>query len=330
MAATIKDVAREAGVSYATVSRALSGARGVSRETAKRVAAAAEKLNYSPNKAARMLVNRHSGMIGLILPDISNPFFAQLALGVTQSAQERGYQTLIFNSGWDKGAQLEQLRLMKESCVDGVLLKPCSDTEEDLCGFDGYELPLVLLNARGKNTVSVDVDHKQGGYTLTEHLIACGFKRIAFVGGTDTSLSSKLRFEGYLQALRNNGLEAEDGLKLIGGGFSEVCGWEGTKKLMSLPCPPDAVFCCTDMVALGALQFAAENNISVPKDLGICGFDGLSFGELYGIRLTTVDQDGARMSRLATGLLTDIIENGKPKAEHITLAPKLVVRSTTG
>lgn len=187
MSVTIKDIAREAGVSYASVSRALSGSRGVSVKTAQRILAVAKKLNYLPNGIARNLVNQRSKTLGLILPDISNPFFSDIALAVIHTAERAGYQTILSNTDWEPRAQERQLQLMREQRVDGIILKPVQDTV-DGAAYENLGLPAVLLHYSGSKVVScVDTDHDYGGYLMTRHLLDCGCRRIAFLGGLPTS-----------------------------------------------------------------------------------------------------------------------------------------------
>lgn len=158
MSVTIKDIAREAGVSYASVSRALSGSRGVSVKTAQRILAVAKKLNYLPNGIARNLVNQRSKTLGLILPDISNPFFSDIALAVIHTAERAGYQTILSNTDWEPRAQERQLQLMREQRVDGIILKPVQDTV-DGAAYENLGLPAVLLHYSGSKVVScVDTD----------------------------------------------------------------------------------------------------------------------------------------------------------------------------
>lgn len=174
MSVTIKDIAREAGVSYASVSRALSGSRGVSVKTAQRILAVAKKLNYLPNGIARNLVNQRSKTLGLILPDISNPFFSDIALAVIHTAERAGYQTILSNTDWEPRAQERQLQLMREQRVDGIILKPVQDTV-DGAAYENLGLPAVLLHYSGSKVVScVDTDHDYGGYLMTRHLLIAG------------------------------------------------------------------------------------------------------------------------------------------------------------
>lgn len=212
MSVTIKDIAREAGVSYASVSRALSGSRGVSVKTAQRILAVAKKLNYLPNGIARNLVNQRSKTLGLILPDISNPFFSDIALAVIHTAERAGYQTILSNTDWEPRAQERQLQLMREQRVDGIILKPVQDTV-DGAAYENLGLPAVLLHYSGSKVVScVDTDHDYGGYLMTRHLLDCGCRRIAFLGGLPDSRSNLQRLEGYTRALLEDGLAPDDRL----------------------------------------------------------------------------------------------------------------------
>lgn len=224
MSVTIKDIAREAGVSYASVSRALSGSRGVSVKTAQRILAVAKKLNYLPNGIARNLVNQRSKTLGLILPDISNPFFSDIALAVIHTAERAGYQTILSNTDWEPRAQERQLQLMREQRVDGIILKPVQDTV-DGAAYENLGLPAVLLHYSGSKVVScVDTDHDYGGYLMTRHLLDCGCRRIAFLGGLPDSRSNLQRLFcgndvialGALQYAQETGIRVPQELCIAG------------------------------------------------------------------------------------------------------------------
>lgn len=330
MSVTIKDIAREAGVSYASVSRALSGNRGVSMETSKRILEVAKRLNYSPNGIARHLVNQRSKTLGLILPDISNPFFADIALAVIHTAEKAGYQTILSNTDWEPRTQERQLLLMREQRVDGVILKPVQDAGDDIA-YENLGLPAVLLHYSGSKVVScVDTDHEYGGYLMTRHLLGCGCRRIAFLGGLPDSRSNLQRLEGYARALRENGL-TPDAQLVRHGPFTSENGYALAKEFLQGHTPPDALFCGNDVIALGALQYAQEAGIQVPQSLCIAGFDGISYASLAQIRLTTIRQDRQRMGETATNLLLDAIEgNAAPTVQKILLTPTLLAQATTG
>lgn len=331
MSVTIKDIAREAGVSYASVSRALSGSSGVSFQTAQRILEVAKRLNYSPNGIARNLVNQRSKTIGLILPDISNPFFADIALAVIHTAEQAGYQTILSNTDWETRTQERQLQLMREQRVDGVILKPAQDAGEDIA-YENLGLPAVLLHYSGSRVVScVDTDHEYGGYLITRHLLDCGCRRIAFLGGLPDSRSNLQRLEGYSRALHEAGLLPDSRL-ICHGPFTSENGYESAKNFMTKRThPPDAFFCGNDVIALGALQYAQEAGIPVPEELCIAGFDGISYASLAQIRLTTIRQDRQRMGETATHLLLDAVNNrAKAPVQKILLTPTLLAQATTG
>lgn len=330
MSVTIKDIAREAGVSYASVSRALSGSRGVSLKTAQRILEVAKRLNYSPNGIARNLVNQRSKTIGLILPDISNPFFADIALAVIHTAEKAGYQTILSNTDWEPRAQERQLQLMREQRVDGVILKPAQDAGNDI-GYESLGLPAVLLHSSGSKVVScVDTDHEYGGYLITRHLLGCGCRRIAFLGGLPDSRSNLQRLEGYTRALREEGLTPDASL-VRHGPFTSESGYVLAEEALKLEAPPDALFCGNDVIALGALQYAQEAGVQVPRELCIAGFDGISYASLAQIRLTTIRQDRQRMGETATHLLLDAIEaKATPTVQNVLLTPTLLAQATTG
>lgn len=217
--------------------------------------------------------------------------------------------------------------------MDGIILKPVQDTV-DGAAYENLGLPAVLLHYSGSKVVScVDTDHDYGGYLMTRHLLDCGCRRIAFLGGLPDSRSNLQRLEGYTRALLEDGLAPDDRL-VRHGPFTSESGYALAKELLThseAGGPPDALFCGNDVIALGALQYAQETGIRVPQELCIAGFDGISYASLAQIRLTTIRQDRQRMGETATHLLLDEIEsNSEPAVQKVLLTPTLLAQATTG
>lgn len=217
--------------------------------------------------------------------------------------------------------------------MDGIILKPVQDTV-DGAAYENLGLPAVLLHYSGSKVVScVDTDHDYGGYLMTRHLLDCGCRRIAFLGGLPDSRSNLQRLEGYTRALLEDGLAPDDRL-VRHGPFTSESGYALAKELLThseAGEPPDALFCGNDVIALGALQYAQETGIRVPQELCIAGFDGISYASLAQIRLTTIRQDRQRMGETATHLLLDEIEsNSEPAVQKVLLTPTLLAQATTG
>ena len=271
MSVTIKDIAREAGVSYASVSRALSGSRGVSVKTAQRILAVAKKLNYLPNGIARNLVNQRSKTLGLILPDISNPFFSDIALAVIHTAERAGYQTILSNTDWEPRAQERQLQLMREQRVDGIILKPVQDTV-DGAAYENLGLPAVLLHYSGSKVVScVDTDHDYGGYLMTRHLLEMGHRRIGLMFENVSQQFMNSFCQGWELALKEEAAPREASL-LLNAPNSMAGGYAKTMELLDAGEMPEAVFCASDEQAFGVLKAAHEKGVRVPTRSVSCFF----------------------------------------------------------
>lgn len=325
---TIKDIAEKAGVSYATVSRALNNRSDVSGETRKLILDLAAEMGYQPNAIARSLVKRKSMNIALIVPDVSNPFFADITMAVNSAAEKAGYTTMVCNSGWDPQKEQEKLRIMVEQRVDGIILKPIGFFKPET--LEAYNVPIVVFWHAGDDDLSyVEVDHEAGSRLAVKHLVERGYRRIAYIGGQETSPSNQIRLLAYQQTLQENGLVADP--KLISfGGFNLESGYERIGKMMGLKNPPDAVFCSNDIIALGVLQYARDHNIHVPKDFGIIGFDDINYASLPQINLSSVSQPRDKLGEQALlALLREIESFPERNRQRILIEPELKVRSTT-
>lgn len=325
---TIKDIAEKAGVSYATVSRALNNRSDVSSDTRKLIMDLAVEMGYQPNAIARSLVKRKSMNIALIVPDVSNPFFADITMAVNSAAEKAGYTTMVCNTGWDPQKEQEKLRIMVEQRVDGIILKPTGFFKP--ATLEAYNVPIVVFWHAGDDDLSyIEVDHEAGSRMAVRHLVERGYKRIAYIGGQETSPSNQIRLLAYQQTLQENGLIADS--KLISyGGFRLESGYERIAKMMQLPIPPDAVFCSNDIIALGVLQYARDNKIRVPEDFGIIGFDDINYASLPQINLSSVSQPRDKLGEQALQALIREMESFPERTrQRILIEPELKIRSTT-
>ncbi|MDD2533667.1 MAG: LacI family DNA-binding transcriptional regulator [Eubacteriales bacterium] len=325
---TIKDIADRAGVSYATVSRALNNRSDVSSNTRKLIMDLAVEMGYQPNAIARSLVKRKSMNIALVVPDVSNPFFADITMAVNSAAEKAGYTTMVCNTGWDPQKEQEKLRIMVEQRVDGIILKPTGFFKPEI--LEAYNVPIIVLWHAGEDDLSyIEVDHEAGSRMAVKHLVDRGYKRIAYIGGQETSPANQIRLLAYQQTLQENGLKADP--KLISfGGFSLESGYERFGQMTKLQQPPDAVFCSNDIIALGVLQYAREHEIPVPAKLGIIGFDDINYASLPQINLSTVSQPRDKLGEQALNALIHEMESFPERTrQRILVAPELKVRSTT-
>lgn len=324
---TIKDVAALAGVSFATVSRALDDRPEISAETKERVRAACAQLNYVPNAAAKGLAGQSTHTLGLIVTDISNPYFARLATAIEKTAAAHGYRVLLSNSLRDCELEIQAVENFLARRVDGMLISSMSPEaqarDQELLG----DLPCVYLGANhGEDCSSVSSDNEAGAYAATRYLLDLGHRDILYLGGRSTSLSRAQRVRGFYRAMREAGLEGRD--IALPPEMSSVHQWsaEEARKMLGSPLP-DAVFAFSDTVALKLMGAAALLGIHIPGDLSLIGYDDNDFSALPRVHLTTVSQNNYGQGVLATERLLERI-GGSAEATADVLSPKLIIRST--
>jgi len=329
MQVTIKDIAKKTGVSYATVSRALNGRSGVKEDTRVLVLEEARKMGYQPNAIARGLVLRYTHTLALVIPDITNPFFPEIARGVEDAASLLGYSVFLCNTNWDEEKERLYIKTLQEKRVDGIILHPAYNVGEDR--FSDFNIPMVLLNKIPGvvDYSSIEVDNVRGGYLAAKHLIEAGYRKIAFIGGSESSPSNKEREEGYKLALSKYKIEIDDSL-ILKGGFKSKDGYDNMQRLINSGNIPDAVFGGNDIIALGVLHCVQENGLRVPEDIGIIGFDDIPYASLPQIQLTTIEQPKYQMGKYAIELLMKTLEDKTDREiKRIILEPKLKIRKTT-
>lgn len=330
---TIKDIAEKLGVSYATVSRALNNRPEVKEETRQKVLDAAGEMGYRPNRIARSLVTRRSQCLGLIVPDIMNPFFAELARGVDEAAAKQGYSVYLCNTNWNEKKELTYLNLLDGRQTDGIILASARDEGTNVKKFIERELPLVVVNSLFKefDCHQVMIDNIRGGYLATAHLIKLGHRSIGFIGGLKHVKATVDRLEGLRLALKEEGLKIDEQL-ISFGAYTWESGFSRTKALLDQGKRPSAIFAANDIVALGAIQAADERGLKIPEDLAIVGFDDIAFSAYPKVRLSTVSQEKKQLGRCAVEIILKQLKGkpGLPKKERIVLQPSLVIRRTCG
>lgn len=329
MAPTIKDIAKELGISYSSVSRALNGKKGVSEETRKEIEKKAFEMGYQPNDLARGLVNKVSKTIGVIIPDITNPFFSEIVKGIIEESKKENYDIFLCVSNWDAAREESYLQALRKKQVDGIIIKPARD--QDINIFKDIKLPLVVLESWNhlENAYAISMNNKRGGYIATKHLTSCGYRNIGFLAGKEESLSSKERKIGWMSALQEEGIDYNE-TNCIYTDFSIEGGYDATRKLLDLNDSIDGIFAANDVIALGALQYLSEKNIEVPKEIGVIGFDNISYSKLPQIMLTTVNQPVYEMGTIAFETIVEILKGMDDiEKRSIVLEPKLIIRKTT-
>ncbi len=332
MAVTIREVAQAAGVSVATVSRVVSGSsHHVRPDTRRRVMGAVARLRYQPNLVARGLKKRVTHTVGLIVPDISNPFFPAIARGIEDVANRAGFGVLLCNTYEDLAKERAYLNLLDKRMVDGMIFATVGANTTHLRMLRRRGVPAVLI-ARVPEGVGIDavlVDNRRGTREATEHLIRLGHRQIAFIGGPPTLPDATDRRLGYEQALAAAGIAVTPTL-IRDGGFRAEGGAATVGALLEQRVPFTAVVAANDLMAIGAMEKLRRRGRRIPEDVAIVGFDDITFASLVEPRLTTVAQPKYRMGRLAMERLLDLLGGGDRTPRRLVLEPKLVVRDSCG
>ena len=295
---TIRDVAREAGVSVASASRALNGHDNVAPATRGRVEAAAKQLRYIPHSGARSLTSRRSDAIGVVLPDLFGEFFSELIRGIDRVAFEHGLQLLLSNMHGSPHEASHAVRAMRGR-VDGLLVMSPDVRRDGLLDLLGDDIPAVLLNARESldRIGSVGIDNAGAARVMTEHLVECGYHRIAFVAGPRHNRDSAERVEGFRTAMA--ALTGERDPIVIPGDYSETSGAEAARLLIAGRVAIDAIFCANDMMAIGCAGVLAEAGIAIGPTIGVAGFDDIPAAHYVAPSLTTMNSRIADMGAAA-------------------------------
>ncbi|MED4583186.1 catabolite control protein A [Brevibacillus choshinensis] len=322
MPVTIYDVAREAGVSMATVSRVVNGNPNVKPLTRKKVLAAIERLGYRPNAVARGLASKKTTTVGVIIPDISSLFFSELARGIEDIATMYKYNIILCNSDQRMEKELQLINTLLEKQVDGLLFMGAEIKEDHLQALTSTTVPTVLAATRDADNAlpSVSIDHFQAGYDATQALIDRGHKRIAMITGPlNDPLSGLMRFEGYKKALIDAGIGLQEELVASGNFFYES-GLTQTKEFLKLAEPPTAVFAANDEMAIGAIHAIQDSGLNVPGDIEVIGHDNIRLVDMVRPRLTSVVQPMYDIGAVAMRLLTKYMNNENVE-EHVVLLP---------
>jgi DNA-binding LacI/PurR family transcriptional regulator len=329
----LKDVARVAGVSISTVSRVLTGSPLVNEETRARVQQAMNALEYRPNRVARRLRRdtARASLIGLIVPDIQNPFFAELVRGVESIAQKHGYMVFLGNSDEDGAKEKRYIDLMRAESVDGLILPPSTDSAPTVSGLAHRGLPVVCVDRRlPKVTLdTVIADNVHGAREAVEHLLRIGHRRIGFVGGRRQLSTSRERQEGYRLALEEHGVEVDETL-IREGDSRQSGGRQMAQSLLALPQPPTALLVGNNLMTLGALEAIHAMGLRIPDDVAIVGYDDMPWALALNPPLTAVRQPGFEIGRRGAELLLQRIEDPTRSTSLVMLQPELVVRESCG
>jgi DNA-binding LacI/PurR family transcriptional regulator len=330
MAVRLKDVAALAGVSVKTASNVVNDYPHVKPTTRARVELAIRELRYRPNVSARQLKHGRAGFLALAIPQLDSPYFAELAAKITQEAARQGYLMLLENTRADPAAERLVVDGMRSHIIDGVIFSPLALVAEELTGRDD-DLPMVLLGERAvpQGYDHVAVESVAAARAMTEHLVSLGRTRVAAIGRESVQGTASVRLDGYRQALDQAGLAYDPELVVGVSRYQRQDGKDAMTYLLSLPDPPDAVFCFNDLMATGAMRACYEAGVDVPRQVAVAGFDNIAEGRFYSPSLTTIGADLDVLSREAVRMLVSRVEGSHREAESVEVPWTLEVREST-
>ena len=332
VAVTIKDIAKKAGVSPTTVSRVLNDKPDVSDETKQKIEEVIDELNYNPNGIARGLVLNKTHTLGLVIPDISNPFFPEVAKGIEDKAKEAGYSVIFCNTDNHIQGEKEAIELMKSKQVDGMIVSLAINQEnkQELAELAAENFPVVQIDRKIPDAgfPAVVIDNQAAAYKATQHLIDLGHTKIAHISGNLEVKPAQDRLTGFKEALENVGL-GSTAEWIREGDYSSESGYREMKELLQLDERPTAVFIANDLMALGAYEAVFEAGLKIPEDISIVGYDDIEVASVIRPALTTISQPEYQLGVEAAELLIDSLEGADKSQSDQVLAAELVERNSS-
>ena len=334
MTVKMRDIAKDLGVSVITVSKVLRNHPDVGHDTRERVLARVKELDYRPNLAARSLVTGRTYLVGLIVPDLLHPFFAEIAKSLSDVLRKSGYYLIISSSEEDPDLEQQEVDQLLARQLDTLIIASCRPTAELFVRIEKHKTPYILIDRTipGASANYVGVDDVAVGRLATEHLIAIGCKRIAHIRGPKTS-PGVARLEGYKRALARRGITINDryitSVRKVDVD-SKQRGAEAMAQLLRLKPKPDGVFCYNDPLATGAMDYAIEQGVRIPEDVAIIGCGNLHYDDSLRVGLSSIDQHSRRIGEAAARIALGILGSRVPPApETVILQPELVIRAST-
>lgn len=326
---TIKDVAKRANVSIATVSRILNKQKGYSKETKAKVMQVIEEMGYHPNRIARGLVKQKTNIIAVLLPEFASSFSTKVLKGIEAVTHEKGYSIIVCNTGAFGGRTMEYIQVLREQKIDGLILTSLQLNEEQYEAIQALKIPIILISSISHNfpIPFVKVDDERASYDATNYLIKKGHRKIAMIGGPmEDQVTGFPRYEGFQKAHLDNQLKFDKRL-IVEGDFSFKSGKEAMRRLLQSNQTFTALFAASDDMAIGALSIAYEQNIKVPDQLSIIGYDDSHIAEMSIPPLTTVAQPLELMGRRAASRLIQMME-GKKTVSSLMMSHQIIERNT--
>lgn len=330
----LKDIARDMGLSTVTISKVLRGHSDISEATRKRVLRRMKELHYQPNFAARALITGRSWTIGLVVPDLLHPFFAQVAKAISAGIRGHGYSLIITSSEEDPELERQEMEGLMAR-VDAIVIASAQWTVESFRLLEERRIPYVLIDRRFKGLEAnfIGVDDEAVGLLGTNHLIEQGCQRIAHIRGPETSTALG-RLAGYQRALATHRMKSLPGhimpIGSSGDDRGEPGGNEATLKLLALKSPPDGIFCFNDPVAFGAMRAILDAGLRIPEDIAVVGCGNVLYSDFLRVPLTSIDQDSSAIGKHAAELALSLVDAKGPVQPHTELVtPRLIVRAST-
>ena len=333
MNSTLKDLEKATGVSKSTISRAFNYPDQVKKSTLKLVKQKAEEIGYVPSRVARRLQagQGKAKVIGLIIPDILNPYFAEITRGIEDVALKNGYALILNNSDENDERQRLCLDTLRMEGVDGIILPPVNEDDEYVKeivegGFNVVCVDRIMQNVAVDTIIS---DNEKGGYMVVSHLIKHGHKRIAYIGGIPSISTTQDRLRGYKRAFQENNLEVDESLVLIGDS-RQNSGEQLTRELLSMSNPPTAIFTGNNMTTLGAYVACNRMGVKIPVDVALVGYDDVPWAQALNPPPTVIDQSTYEIGKRAAETLLARIQNPDSSPVTVKINPKLVIRESCG
>ncbi|HEY5560595.1 MAG TPA: LacI family DNA-binding transcriptional regulator [Clostridiaceae bacterium] len=327
--ATIQDVAREAEVSVATVSRVLNDSSLVTEKTRTKVTDVINRLNYNPNLLGRNLRRSETRIILVLLPNISNPFFSKIIRGIEDTGHKYGYNIMICNTNSDVKRELSYIELLKSRLADGVIIFASELKKEELVSIvKNYPVVQCCEYMEGLDVSHVSIDSFKASERVMNHLLSLGHKRIGMISCNNNYLSTKRREDGYKEILNDVGIGFKEEL-LVYGDYGFRSGMKATEGLMSLKNPPTAIFAISDLMAIGAIKAIKGKGLAIPSDMAVAGFDNINFSRMYEPELTTISQPQYDLGTTAMELLLKQIRGDCIHPEDVILEHELLIRRST-
>ena len=323
--ASIREVAKIAGVSPSTVSRVMNNTANVDEEKRQRVLAAIEETGFKPNELARALFKKSSKIIGVIVPTIENPFFNEMAKAIEEEAFQNGYRLLLCNSNGNVEKERINIEMLTQMKADGLIVMTNSDKTGEI--ISECNLPVVVVDrllTDHNGIADIESDHYQGGRIATEHLLECGCENIVCLKGPQKFSSGKKRYQGYLDVCNEHGLEE----RYVDCDYSYDSGLKATTELLEKYPEADGIIATNDMVAISVYKVLQKAGLKVPDDIQVIGFDNIQFSWLFTPEITTVTQPILEMGRQAVQVIVNYI-NGKPFESHNVFEVSLEKRQST-